>query len=215
MKKLFLALLFISHNVLASECSNLYVYNKPIVVKDAIELCNTAYVVAYSTKVKGPIVSFERFDSSKSSTGRINTFRADTRLRPNVRAELTDYLYSGYDRGHMTPAGDASNYKEMRESFLLSNMTPQSKKLNEGQWKHLEAHIREKSLGVTYIATGAIYGKETLGDNKIGIPTSYYKVVWYSDRTIEAYTALNRDDAKIIKVAIDDIVNISGVKFSY
>lgn len=63
---------------------------------------------------------------------RINSFKAD----PNVStksAELSDYKGSGYDRGHLAPAGDIKYSKEsMIESFFLSNMSPQNPSFNGG-----------------------------------------------------------------------------------
>ena len=47
-----------------------------------------------------------------------------------------DYVNSGYDRGHMAPAGDMKWDREaMRESFLLTNVAPQCHALNGGSWK--------------------------------------------------------------------------------
>lgn len=213
MKKLLLALLFVTSAAFAGQCDTLYVNGKQIHVVNTVELCNSFYVVAYDGELKGPKVSFEKFDTSLPAVGRVNTFRVDNRLIPSQRADLTDYVHSGYDRGHMTPAGDAKNITQMRETFLLSNMTPQSKKLNEGNWKDLEMHIRTKAKGITYVATGAIYGKDVLGANKIGIPTQYYKIVWYADHTTEAYYADNKDSASITSTNIDRVNSLSGLTF--
>lgn len=213
MKKLLAILLLSSTMVFGGQCDQFYSGGKQIPVTNTTELCNSFYVVAYDRSVKGPKVSFERFDGSQHAVSRVNTYRVDHRLVPGQRAELTDYPLSNYDRGHMTPADDAKQITEMRDTFLLSNMTPQSRKLNRGNWKNLEIHIRSKAVGVTYVATGVIYGKETLGPNKIGIPIQYYKVVWYSDHTTEAYFADNKDSASITRTSIDKINSMSGISF--
>lgn len=213
MKHLLLVLLLVSTSVFAGNCDQHYVNRRQIIVPDTVELCNSFYVVAYSKYIKGPKVSFERFDSSKGAVKRINAFRPDDRLMKSDRAELKDYVHSGYDRGHMTPAADSSNDTEMRDTFLLSNMTPQSKRLNEGHWKDLETHIRNKSSGITYVATGALYNGAHLGDNKIGIPNRYFKVIWYADKTTEAFYADNKDDAAIFDTTIDKINVMTGLKF--
>ena len=51
---------------------------------------------------------------------------------------------SGYDRGHMCPAGDNKwGFKPMKESFLLTNICPQDHNLNCGDWNELEITCRE------------------------------------------------------------------------
>ena len=76
------------------------------------------------------------------TTPRINSFKVD----PNVStksAELSDYKGSGYDRGHLAPAGDMKYSKEsMIESFFMSNMSPQNPSFNRGIWRKLEEAIR-------------------------------------------------------------------------
>ncbi|MDE6324325.1 MAG: DNA/RNA non-specific endonuclease, partial [Paramuribaculum sp.] len=58
-------------------------------------------------------------------------------------ADHYDYSYSGYDRGHMAPAGDMKWSKEaMHGSFSMANICPQAKALNTGAWKTLEEKCR-------------------------------------------------------------------------
>lgn len=207
MKKLLLAvLLLVTTSTFAENCDQFYVGGKQIVIANTIELCSSFYVVAYSKEVKGPIASFDHISAGKVKVKRVNAFRPDTRLAPNERAELKDYVHSGFDRGHMTPAGDASTDVEMRDTFLLSNMTPQSKRLNEGNWKDLETHVRAKAaVDGAYVATIAIYGSERLGPNKIGVPIRYYKVIWYPNRVTDAFYADNRNDSDIMSTTIDKV----------
>ena len=62
----------------------------------------------------------EGVDRSKSR------FQEDENVPEKFRAKLLDYVKSGYDRGHMVPAGDAKFSQEaMDETFLLSNIAPQ------------------------------------------------------------------------------------------
>ena len=57
-------------------------------------------------------------------------------------ASLDDYRASGYDRGHLAPAGSMKmNEISMSESFFMSNMSPQSASFNRGVWKRLEGKV--------------------------------------------------------------------------
>ena len=89
-----------------------------------------------------------------------------------------------YDHGHMCPAGDNKWSKlAMEQSFLLTNMCPQNRKLNGGDWKELEEKCRywAEKYGEIYIVCGPIYyddKKETIGGIKeIWVPDAFYKVV--------------------------------------
>jgi endonuclease G len=112
---------------------------------------------------------------------RTDNFRADTSITTGS-AELLDYRGSGYDRGHLAPAGDMKwNSSAMSESFLMSNMSPQAPSFNRGIWKSLESSIRvwatEKDS--IYVITGPILGSiDTLiGLNEVGVPEAYFKVL--------------------------------------
>ncbi|MDD4609927.1 MAG: DNA/RNA non-specific endonuclease [Bacteroidaceae bacterium] len=114
-------------------------------------------------------------------TKRTNNFRKDTAV-PTGSATLADYQRSGYDRGHLMPAGDMTmNATAMSESFYLSNMSPQLPAFNRGIWKSLEALVRgwahhEK----LYIVTGGVLedGLAEIGPNGVDVPNYYYKVIY-------------------------------------
>ena len=58
-----------------------------------------------------------------------------------------DYRYTGYDRGHMAPAGDMKWHPQaMRESFYMTNICPQAPDLNRGAWQRLEKKCRERAV---------------------------------------------------------------------
>ena len=60
---------------------------------------------------------------------------------PKVRTKSADwrnYKGSGYDRGHLCPAGDRRFTKEAYdETFFTSNITPQKNAFNAGVWREL------------------------------------------------------------------------------
>jgi endonuclease G len=219
MKKLLLALFTLSivscSPAHAGSCDYLYPRGKLIAVPGATELCNDEYVAVYDTKNKANIFSAERFDANHALIPRKDAFRPDTRIDPKQRAELKDYLNTGYDRGHMAPAADMSTSKQMSESFLLTNMTPQSKVLNEQKWRLLEEHVRKTSTGLTYVLTGALYhSTKTVGVDKIPVPSAYYKCIWYVTGVNECFLADNQDGASVNQVTLDAVSKLVSYKIN-
>lgn len=102
---------------------------------------------------------------------------------PTPRAVNTDYVRSGYDRGHMCPAGDNKwNAQAMDESFLFTNICPQAPQLNRGDWNEMEQACRKwaKQCGDIYIVCGPIFYKKrakTIGKSKVAVPDAFFKVV--------------------------------------
>ncbi|MEZ4902173.1 MAG: DNA/RNA non-specific endonuclease [Spirosomataceae bacterium] len=98
-------------------------------------------------------------------------------------ATPADYTRSGYDRGHLAPAGDFNiSPDDKDETFYMSNMSPQLGVFNRGIWNDLEQKIRQwaKRDGTLYIVTGPVLkpGLPTIGKyNQVAVPEQYYKVV--------------------------------------
>jgi len=150
-------------------------------------LCRTGYALAHNPEHKTPDWVAERLTREKAAAtrARSNDFRPDPDLTPGRRAELSDYKNSGYDRGHMAPAGDMRwDPDAMSESFYLSNMSPQiGPGMNRGIWKDLEEKVRTWAIkrGELYIYTGPVYKdtpKKTIGSNQVAVPTHFYKIVF-------------------------------------
>lgn len=113
---------------------------------------------------------------------RKNNFREDP-LVETQSATLSDYVKSGYDRGHLCPAGDMCfSETAMSESFYMSNMSPQSPSFNRGKWKSLEEKVRKWSVkyDTAIIYCGGVLSDiaKTIGSNKVSVPKYYYKVVY-------------------------------------
>ncbi|MEG1979768.1 MAG: DNA/RNA non-specific endonuclease [Victivallaceae bacterium] len=112
-----------------------------------------------------------------------NNFRGDPEV-PSGSADLADYRNSTYDRGHLAPAADmAWSAKTMSESFFMSNISPQLPSFNRGVWAKLEAQVRSFALAEKeiYVVTGPIFPQKvirSIGENKVTIPTHYYKVIY-------------------------------------
>ena len=77
-------------------------------------------------------------------TERLNNFRADVRIARRFRASLAAYHKRGYDRGHLVASANAHLRSiENSETFLLSNMSPQTAAFNRQGWRKLEEAVRE------------------------------------------------------------------------
>ena len=112
---------------------------------------------------------------------RKDNFRGDDNVAGS--AEKWDYSYSGYDRGHMAPAGDLKwSKKAMDESFYMTNMCPQAKSLNTGAWKRLEEKCRQWATidGAIIIVCGPVLTdpiNEYIGDSRVAVPQRFFKVI--------------------------------------
>jgi len=215
MKKLIIgASLILSSMVYAGGCDNLYPNAKPVEVPNTVELCNSFYVSRFDTNNRATIATYELLSKAKTGkVARVNAFRADTRVKNSPAPQ--EYVNTGYDKGHMAPAADASTDQEMSETFLMTNMTPQEPTLNEQSWRLMEAAIRKQFDAGTkdlHILTIAVYDFNTA--KRVGkgvpVPTGYYKVV-YGD-TIDYYFAENKPNAKVTKYSRIDIEKVLGLK---
>ena len=66
---------------------------------------------------------------------------------PKIRSKSADwrnYKGSGYDRGHLCPAGDRRfSEQAYNETFYTSNISPQDRDFNAGIWNRLEMQVRQ------------------------------------------------------------------------
>ena len=128
-----------------------------------------------------------RVEASQSVVNRSTSFTSDVHYSwiGVLQATNEDYSRSGYDRGHMVPSADRNDTKvENRATFSLSNIAPQTPRLNRQTINMLEQQIREwaQKYDSLHIVTGAIVTDnknrpaKTIGDG-VAIPQYFYKVV--------------------------------------
>lgn len=165
-----------------------------------------------------------------SISSRTEDFRPDEDIPIGQRSELFDYKGSGFDRGHLVPAGDmARSTKIMSESFLLSNMAPQIPGFNRGIWRILEEKVRElvKDKTELFIITGPIFWEseenQTIGRNNVRIPSHFYKILIAGEEELSSNleaaafiipnASLPSDQLNSFIVTIDKIEEISKFDF--
>ena len=150
-------------------------------------------------------------------------FREDSSV-PTGSATLADYRRSGYDRGHLAPAADmAFSSKTMSESFYMSNMSPQKPAFNRGCWKDLEEQVRQFAIseGEIMVVTGPILPDNktiTIGNNKVTVPTHYYKVIYdlTPPQKMIGFIMPNEGSNKSLQsfaVTVDAVEDATGLNF--
>ncbi|MCS7005477.1 MAG: DNA/RNA non-specific endonuclease [Cytophagales bacterium] len=152
---------------------------------------------------------------------RSNDFRPDSRVNS---ALPTDYLHSGYDRGHLCPSEDM-NYDPvcMSESFLMTNIAPQIPDFNRGIWKSLENHVRiwAKENEVLYVVTGPVFTQnmEKIGKNQIPVPKYFYKIILdyhQPEYKMIGFLIPNEKSERSLlefRVSVDSIEALTGIDF--
>lgn len=112
---------------------------------------------------------------------------ADT-ITPNEYGRANEML--GVDRGHQAPLAAFKGHQAWEMTNFLSNITPQSSKLNQGPWKNLEAAVRNLANATgqdVFVMTGPLYEwlmlKLPATDKDHRVPSSYWKIVAIQDGT--------------------------------
>jgi endonuclease G len=170
-----------------NECAKDLPFGVPIVSTPNTTLeCHEGYALQHDNSAKIPVwVGWTITpEETVGCVARTDSFAADLILPKGQRSEVSDYVRSGYDKGHLAPDGDMS-YDALveRESFLMSNMSPQLPSLNRGAWKQLESQTREWALLRNHnltVYSGNVYtlGKsKTIGENRVVVPDALYKII--------------------------------------
>lgn len=115
-------------------------------------------------------------------------FIEDSKVRTRS-ADWRNYKKSGYDKGHLCPAGDMKFLKKaFDDTFLTSNISPQLHNFNDGIWNRLEQKVRywTSKHSDLYVVTGGVLqsGLKTIGKEKVAVPNYFYKVLVYKSNGI-------------------------------
>lgn len=146
-----------------------------------------AYVASFNNKTLMPNWVAWRLDRAETY-GKVKRkgvkFEEDPEVEPRYRVTTYDYNQSGFDRGHLCPAGDNKwDAQAMQECFLMTNMCPQLHGLNSGDWNDLEMQCRTwaRAYGELYIVCGPLVDQtpaRKIGrQRRITVPSGFFKVV--------------------------------------
>lgn len=136
------------------------------------------YVLSYNKHTACPNwVSWHLNEGWIGSADRANDFRPDTSL-PNgwLQVKPSDYNNSGFDRGHMCNSKDRTkDATSNSDTFLMTNMVPQSPRNNEQTWEALESYCRVLAVSNELYITCGPAGQG--GEGQIGKSKTSAKLV--------------------------------------
>lgn len=139
-------------------------------------------------------------------------------------AHYKNYKNSGYDKGHLCPAGDREFSKEaFDETFLTSNISPQNHDFNSGIWNRLEQKVRywAQKHHKLFIVTGGVLSPnlKTIGSEQVAVPDFFYKIILdNTEPEIKAIAFLiphKKSEKGLYQftVSIDEIEKLTGIDF--
>lgn len=148
-------------------------------------LKNKGYIAAYDEQRRNPAwVAYRVFEPKYPSGARPEKFEPDSRTRAKVATSA--YSNTGFDRGHMAPNRAIAvcyGAEAQKETFLMSNVTPQLHGLNAAFWESMESRVIErytKRFGQVWIVCGPVYDahktQRKIGDG-VTVPDAFFLIV--------------------------------------
>ena len=183
------------------------------------------YSLSYSEQhEQAEWVAYELKKSHLSNTNFKRPYFEVDKMVKTKAAHWKNYKKSGYDRGHLCPAGDRKYSKAAYdETFLTSNISPQTHSFNAGIWNRLEQKTRywaSKYDGVFVVSGGVLKkGLKTIGEEKVSVPNQFYKVIIdnNSGKTkMLAFLMPHEDSGKPLYefvVSVDEVEELTGIDF--
>jgi endonuclease G len=182
---------------------------------------NAANWVSWRTRPEdfGPVPRYE------------GDFYPDDRLPADWFHPDTDIYYGpGYDRGHMLRSEERTDTVAHNiETFVMTNVLPQTADLNRGVWFDFEQYLQYKVKSPSqpqdaYVLAGGVWSPacathvpRTAGDGcadigrvsdpmrRVAVPVAYWKIVAF----VPAGTAFSGESATVVAVMMP---NIDGVQ---
>ena len=183
-------------------------------------LCMDGFAVMYSGVSRTPLWSAEHLDRKRlqqaKKIDREDSFHEESRLPQSMRAKLSDYSGSGYDRGHLAPNGNMANRSQQYDSFSLANIAPQSPRNNRYIWRNIESATRylTQQYGEVYSITGVAFtdkkAKQLAG--RVLVPSHFFKAVYIpASNQAGVYYAPNDESERIEIISIDELTAKIGI----
>ena len=213
-----------------SACPQFFASGKPPLVAPRPTqraLCYDAFAILHSGESKTAVYVAQRLNRASvldADEKRTNRFFADARLRSDERATLADYLRSGFDKGHLAPAGDMPTPPAMAQSFSLANMVPQAPRHNQGAWRtSVEDATRKyagRASGEVYVITGPVFEpsiaqSKAIGPGQVRVPKYLFKLVYdEKENRAWAHWHINDNATRASRpISYDELVKRTGIEF--
>ena len=202
-------------------------------------LCYAGFAINYNCDSKQPNYVVYRVSDAlypphnpfHAKRKTVQDFKPEEQLDSQCQSQLVDYHSAStvYDRGHNAPFSImAYSTTTAKQSFILTNMTPQAKKLNQVGWAQLEKQIRtwvkQPDFGPLFVYTGPIHyqhksrERKTIGPNKVWVPNAYFKVIYAPHKVSGQKTiafimpnqSVKKNKIHQYKTSIDDVEKKTG-----
>ena len=137
-------------------------------------------------------------------------------------ADWRNYKKSGYNKGHLCPAGDRrASLKDYESTFLTSNISPQKYDFNAGIWNRLEQKVRywAKKQDSIYVITGGVLtdNLETIAYENVAVPKYFYKILLSKDcnKMIGFLVPHEKSEQPLYSfiTSVDRIEELTGIDF--
>lgn len=211
---------------LPSNCSEYSPFGDPS--SGGLKLCKGAFLLSYNYEHKTSDWVAERVTRERllyHVIDRTDDFQPDPSIFPLYSAHTTDYSFSGYDMGHLSPAANNEwNVTAMHNSFNLDNVVPQDHQQNAGKWLDIENLIRSWAItkGELLVYTGPVYRHNpiiTIGAGKVAVPSHLYKIA-YDPKSSKSISFMIPNapvppgvDLSDFIVSVSDIESVTGLHF--
>ena len=186
---------------------------------------HTYYTLSYSEKFEqAEWVAYElKKEYLKNNDFKRPYFIEDPKVSTGS-ADWRNYKKSGYDKGHLCPAGDMEFSEDAyNDTFYTSNISPQKHDFNSGIWNRLEQKTRywAGKYNDIYIVTGGILkdSDKKIGTEKVAVPKYFYKIIVAKsgkEHKAIAFLVPNQDSDKSLYdfvVPIETLESMTGIDF--
>lgn len=192
------------------------------------------YLVHFDARTKNACWVYEKLSGPIVQKKARAPFVEDLSIPALFRTSNNDFLYSGFDRGHLCPFADLPE-DSAKESHILSNISPQVPSFNRGLWLRLENHVRSllgryKELHIytfpLYLPEPSSDGKryvryQVIGRSAIAVPTHFAKAIFAkAEEGIEVFAFLlpNREPGESVplenyRTNLQSLEALSGLLF--